>query len=103
MSQKVIYVFKSEYLFVDKICTKCSTRIDSPVQLFVFRCVQGERPQITVGEEKMRLVINLDAVVNRKMLNIHGIELRILHLPALVLTELFKTRTVPFLTFFIIH
>ena len=44
MSQKVTYVLKSEYMFVDKTCTKFSTRIDSPVQLCVQVCTGKGAP-----------------------------------------------------------
>jgi hypothetical protein len=44
MSQKVIYVYKSEYLFVDKTYTKCGTRIESPVQLCFQMCTGRKAP-----------------------------------------------------------
>ena len=44
MSQKVIFVFKNEYLFVDETCTKCSTGLEIPVQLCVQMCRGREAP-----------------------------------------------------------
>jgi len=42
MFQKEIYVFESEYLFVDKTSTECSTRIESPAQLCFQMCAGRE-------------------------------------------------------------
>lgn len=44
MLHKVIYVFKSEYLFVDKTSTKYRTRIESPVQHCFLVCTGSETP-----------------------------------------------------------
>ena len=45
MLRKVIYLFKSEYLFVDKrsAVVQCSTKIESPIQLCFQLCAGRER------------------------------------------------------------
>jgi hypothetical protein len=100
ITQKIINAFKSDYLSAHKTCTKCRTRIESPVQLCVQACTGRGAPNI-VGQEIMRPVINLDAVAKRNMLYIHGIEPRIIDFPSRILTELPRLVLFPSCLFFI--